>query len=63
MNTSYSCLDRHIAENRGNQAALIYDSSVKDTLKTCTKKSLTDLRGYSILIRESIVKGDRHLYA
>jgi len=60
-NTSFNCLDRHIADGRGEQAAIIYDSPV-----TNQKRSLT----YAELLREvellghmlkgfGIKKGDR----
>ena len=42
LNTCYNALDRHIAEGRGDQAALIYDSPVTNTKKTYTYQELTD---------------------
>jgi propionyl-CoA synthetase len=41
-NTCYNCLDRHVAAGRGDQAALIYDSPVTDTVKTYTYAELLD---------------------
>ena len=41
-NTCYNALDRHVAEGRGDQAALIYDSPVTDTKQTFTYSELTD---------------------
>jgi len=42
LNTCYNALDRHVAEGRGDQAALIYDSPVTKTKKTYTYQELTD---------------------
>ncbi|MCV6604925.1 MAG: AMP-binding protein, partial [Porticoccaceae bacterium] len=42
LNTSYLCLDYHIEQGRGEQAALIYDSPVTDTQKTLTYNQLRD---------------------
>ena len=36
LNTSYLALDHHVAEGRGDQAALIYDSPVTNSKKTYT---------------------------
>lgn len=41
-NTCYNALDRHVAEGRGDQAALIYDSPVTDTKQSFTYSELTD---------------------
>jgi propionyl-CoA synthetase len=42
LNSCYNALDRHVAEGRGDQAALIYDSPVTKTKKTYTYQELTD---------------------
>ena len=42
LNTCYNALDRHIAEGRGDQLALIYDSPVTDTKQTFTYNELTE---------------------
>ena len=42
LNTCYNCLDRHIEQGRGAQAALIYDSPVTDTTKTFSYQELRD---------------------
>ncbi|OQX05840.1 MAG: hypothetical protein BWK80_51570, partial [Desulfobacteraceae bacterium IS3] len=42
MNTCYNALDYHIEKGRGNQAALIYDSPVTDTVKKYTYTQLRD---------------------
>ena len=34
LNTCYNCVDRHVDEGRADQAALIYDSPVTDTVET-----------------------------
>jgi len=43
LNTCYLCLDRHVAEGRGAQAALLYDSPVTRTTRTYTYAELLDL--------------------
>lgn len=42
INTAYNALDRHVAEGRGGQAAIIYDSPVTNTQKTYSYAELTD---------------------
>ncbi|TNF07778.1 MAG: propionyl-CoA synthetase [Gammaproteobacteria bacterium] len=42
LNTSYLCLDYHVEQGRGDQAALIYDSPVTDTKATYTYRELRD---------------------
>ncbi len=61
MNTCYNALDLHIEEGRGDQAALIYDSPVTDTIKTYTYNELryeTALFA-GVLQAQGVVKGDR----
>ncbi len=41
-NTCYNCLDRHVEQGRGDQAALIYDSPITDQAKTFTYSQLLD---------------------
>ncbi|MFD1470168.1 AMP-binding protein [Hymenobacter caeli] len=43
LNTAYLCLDHHVAQGRGPQKALIYDSPVTQTLSTYTYAQLLDL--------------------
>jgi propionyl-CoA synthetase len=43
LNTSYLCLDYHVAHGRADQSALIYDSPVTNTLRTYTYAELLDL--------------------
>jgi len=60
-NTCYNCLDRHVENGRGDQAALIYDSPITDTKRTLTYSQLLDevatLAG--ALQAKGIEKGDR----
>ncbi len=60
-NTCYNCLDRHVENGRGEQAALIYDSPITGTKRTL---SYTQLLGeVSVLAgalqAKGIEKGDR----
>ncbi len=36
LNTSFNCLDRHVAAGRGDQAALIWDSAMEGRVETLT---------------------------
>ncbi len=60
-NTAYNCLDRHVEDGRGHQAALIYDSPVTGTTRSFTYGELTDevatLAG--VLLELGVQKGDR----
>src|SRR5262249_11937470 len=40
VNTCYNAIDRHVANGRGNQVALIYDSPVTQTVQSCTCQDL-----------------------
>ncbi|MCE2474288.1 MAG: AMP-binding protein [Alphaproteobacteria bacterium] len=42
LNTCHNCLDRHVAADRGDQPALIYDSPVTETQQTFTYSELLD---------------------
>ena len=61
LNTCYNALDYHVANGRGEQAALIYDSPVTDTKQTYTYSQLLDevacLAGS--LVSLGVEKGDR----
>jgi propionyl-CoA synthetase len=61
LNTCYNCLDRHVAEGRGQQPALIYDSAMTGQVKSFTYAELTDLvaRFAGALAAQGIAKGDR----
>jgi len=61
MNTAYMALDHHVANGRGEQLALIYDSPVTQTKLTYTYSQLTDVvaRTAGMLANLGVVKGDR----
>jgi len=61
VNTCYNALDLHIDEGRGDQAALIYDSPVTNSIKTFTYRELRDKVALfaGALARLGLAKGDR----
>jgi propionyl-CoA synthetase len=61
LNTCANALDRHVADGRGDQAALIYDSPVTDTKRTYTYGELLDVtsRFAGVLRGLGVGKGDR----
>lgn len=62
LNTCYNCLDRHIEDGRGDQAALIYDSPVTGgTQRTYSYNELLHEVSHvaGALAAEGVVKGDR----
>ena len=61
MNTAYMALDHHVANGRGEQLALIYDSPVTQTKLTYTYSELTEVvaRTAGMLADLGVVKGDR----
>ena len=61
LNTSYNALDRHVAEGRGEQDALIYDSAMLGTQRRFSYAELTDLvaRFAGVLRSHGVGKGDR----
>ncbi len=61
LNTSYNALDRHVAQGRGAQDALIYDSAMLGIQRRYTYAELTDLvaRFAGVLRRRGVGKGDR----
>ncbi len=63
LNTSYLALDYHIANGRGDQLALIYDSPVTNTVQKFTYKQLkTQVAKFAdVLCQRGVVKGDRVL--
>jgi len=63
VNTCYNALDFHIDQGRGDQAALIYDSPVTDTIKSYTYSELRDEVALfaGALADQGVVKGDRVL--
>ena len=42
VNTCYNAIDVHVENGRGDQAALIYDSPVTDTIRSFTYSELQD---------------------
>ncbi len=61
VNTCYNALDYHVENGRGDQAALIYDSPVTETIRTYTYRQLRDevARFAGVLAGQGVVKGDR----
>ncbi|TQJ40528.1 propionyl-CoA synthetase [Arthrobacter sp. SLBN-112] len=61
LNTCYNALDRHVAEGRGEQDALIHDSAMLGTRQRFTYAELTGLvaRFAGVLRRHGVGKGDR----
>ena len=61
INTCYNAVDRHVESGLGDQAALIYDSPVTDTIKTYTYADLKDevSRFAGVLADLGVAKGDR----
>ena len=62
-NTCHNALDRHVEGGRADQAALIYDSPVTDTVKSFTYRELLDAaaRFAGVLVANRVTKGDRVL--
>lgn len=60
-NTCYNALDRHADGDRGDQAALIYDSAVTNSVQTYTYSELRDevARLAGVLAANGVAKGDR----
>jgi propionyl-CoA synthetase len=61
LNTCYNALDRHVENGRADQAALIYDSPVTQTIKHFSYRELRDhvARFSGALVQQGIRKGDR----
>ncbi|MCH8000186.1 MAG: propionyl-CoA synthetase [Proteobacteria bacterium] len=61
LNTCYNALDRHVENGRADQAALIYDSPVTDTVKRFTYRELREVtaRFAGALAAQGVGKGDR----
>jgi propionyl-CoA synthetase len=61
LNTCYNALDRHVEGGRGEQAALIYDSPVTDTVRSYSYAELTDrvARFAGAMAAQGVRKGDR----
>ncbi|KAJ2394115.1 hypothetical protein GGI23_004813, partial [Coemansia sp. RSA 2559] len=60
LNVCYNAVDRHVLNGRGDQAALIYDSPVSDTIKRFTyNELLRKVKAFaSVLRRHGIRSGD-----
>jgi len=63
LNTCYNAVDRHVEGGRGDQAAIIYDSPVTQTVQTTTYAELLDqvARFAGALRAQGVEKGDRVL--
>ena len=61
VNTCYNALDRHVEGGRADQAALIYDSPVTNTIRTYTYRELRDevAKFAGVLRNLGVGKGDR----
>ncbi len=61
LNTCFNAVDRHVRDGRGQQAALIYDSPVTETVRTYTYAELQDRVSHlaGALAREGVGRGDR----
>jgi propionyl-CoA synthetase len=61
LNTCYNALDHHVLTGRAEQAALIYDSPVTQTVKTYTYRQLRDETALfaGVLKAQGVDKGDR----
>lgn len=60
-NTCYNAVDRHVEAGRGEQAAIIYDSPVTDTIRTLTYRELQaeTARCAGMLKALGVGRGDR----
>ena len=61
LNTCYNALDRHVENGRSEQAALIYDSAVTNTIKSFSFRELRDevATCAGALAALGVAKGDR----
>ena len=61
INTCYNALDRHCEQGRGDQAALIYDSPVTETVRAYSYAELRDEVAVfaNVLQNHGVEKGDR----
>src|SRR6185437_11141341 len=60
-NTCYNALDRHVANGRNDQVALIYDSPVTNTVQSFTYgRLLSEVQLLGAMLRDfGVTKGDR----
>jgi len=63
LNTCFNALDRHVANGRADQLALIYDSPVTGSHQSFTYRALLDevARFAGVLQRRGVAHGDRVL--
>jgi propionyl-CoA synthetase len=63
LNTCVNCVDRHVRDGRGDQAAIIYDSPVADTKRTISyRELLAEVKALGAVLRDlGVAKGDRVL--
>ena len=63
LNTSYNCLDRHVAEGRGDQDALIWDSPLSGSLERYSySRLLAEVSRCAGALRDAgVTKGERVL--
>ncbi|MBP1324965.1 propionyl-CoA synthetase [Leucobacter exalbidus] len=63
LNVCANALDRHVEAGRGDQAAIIYDSAVTDSVRRLTYRQLRDrvARFAGVLRDQGVVAGDRVL--
>ncbi|MEM7653854.1 MAG: AMP-binding protein, partial [Pseudomonadota bacterium] len=61
LNTCYNCVDRHVADGRGAQDAIIYDSPVTETLRKISYQDLQSLvaTAAGAMREQGVEKGDR----
>ena len=61
INTCYNALDRHVAQGRGEQPALIYDSPVSATVARFSYRELTGrvAQFAGLLLKCGVARGDR----
>ncbi len=61
LNTCYNAIDRHVANGRADQAAVIYDSPMTDTARTITYAELLEqVSKFAGVLRSlGVEKGDR----
>ena len=61
VNTCYNLLDRHVANGRADQTALIYDSPVTGVIRSYTYRKLLHKVAHfaGALQRQGVTKGDR----
>ena len=61
LNACFNCIDRHVRDGRGDQAAIIYDAPVIDFKKTITYfELLGEVQVLAAVLRDfGVTKGDR----